>query len=112
MSGRAERVARTAAGLILAGGLVYVLLMLIPPYFRNSGFQQYLEQAVSRSEPAAQVKTDILNRAAQMGLPLDDGDVRITEKPGNGLRVDVVYISRVDLKLYTVDLHFHPSAER
>jgi len=112
VSESAARITRTAAGVILAAGLVYVLLTLIPPYRKNSKFQEYLEQAVTRPESAAILKTDLVNRAAQMGLPLRDDDVRITEKPGNGLRVDIVYIDRVDLKLYTVDLHFHPSAER
>ncbi len=101
-----------AIGVILAAGLVYVLVMMVPPYRQNSRFQEYLDQAVSRPESPGILRTDIVNRAAQMGLPLRDGDVRITPKDGNGLRVDVVYINRVDLKLYTVDLHFHPSAER
>jgi hypothetical protein len=97
---------------ILAAVLFYVLAMLVPPYRKNSSFQQYLEQAVTRPATPGILRTDITNRAAQMGLPLRDSDVRITEKPGNRLRVDIVYINRVDLKLYTVDLHFHPSAER
>lgn len=112
MSDRAARITRTAAGVILAAALVCVLAMLVPAYRKNSSFQEYLEQAVTRPEPPGILKTDIVNRAAQIGLPLRDSDVRITEKPGNGLRVDIVYVSRVDLKLYTVDLHFHPSAER
>jgi hypothetical protein len=112
VSERAARITRTAAGAILAAGLVSVLVVLVPSYRKNSRFQEYLEQAVTRPGPPAILKTDIVNRAAQMGLPLRDDDVRITEKPGNHLRVDIVYVDRVDLKLYTVDLHFHPSAER
>ena len=112
MSDRAARITRKVAGVVLAAGLIYVLAMLMPPYFQNSKFQQYLEEEVSRSATPAILRTDIANRAAQMGLPLRGDDVRITPKGGNGLRVDVVYINRVDLKLYSVDLHFHPSAER
>lgn len=112
MSDRGARVARTTLAAALAVVLVYVLAMLIPPYLTNSRFQAYLEDAVARPAAPALLKTDIVNRAAQMGLPLQDGDVRVTPKPGNGMRVDVIYISRVDLSLYTVDLHFHPSAER
>ena len=112
MSDRAARTTRTVVAVILAAVLVYVLAMLVPPYRKNSSLQQYLDQVVTRPATPAILKTDITNRAAQMGLPLRDGDVRITEKPGNRLRVDIVYINRVDLKLYTVDLHFHPSAER
>jgi hypothetical protein len=31
-------------------------------------------------------------------------------RSGNKLRVDIIYVIRVDLPLYTVDLHFHPAA--
>lgn len=112
MSSRTSRTARTALGIILAAALAYVLLMLIPPYFQNSRFQRYLEDAVSRPVSPEMLKADIVNRAAQMGLPLREGDVRMTPTAGNGLKVDIVYINRVDLKLYMVDLHFRPSAER
>ena len=30
--------------------------------------------------------------------------------PPEGLRIDVRYVVRVDLPVYTVDLHFHPGA--
>jgi hypothetical protein len=107
-----SRRTRTVAGIALTGVLAYIVVMLIPPYFQNSQFQRYLDNAVSRQAPADVIRTDIVNKAAQMGLPLRDSDVRIMPKGGNGLKVDVVYVNRVDLKLYTVDLHFHPSAER
>ncbi len=104
--------ARTVLGAILAASLVYVLAMLIPPYFKNARFQGYLEDAVARPVSPEILRADIVNRAAQMGLPLREGDIRITPAAPNGLKVDIVYINRVDLKLYTVDLHFHPSAGR
>jgi hypothetical protein len=107
-----SRKARVALGVVLLCGLVVIAVLLIPPYFENSKFQRYLDSAVTRPVPAEVLKADIVNHAAQMGLPLREGDVRITPLAGNGLRVDIVYVNRVDLALYTVDLHFHPSAER
>jgi hypothetical protein len=109
---RGTRAVRTVLGLILAAGLVCVAVRLAPPYFDNSRFQSYLEDAVARPVAPEILKTDIVNRAAQMGLPLHESDVRMTPTAGNGLKVDIVYVNRVDLKLYTVDLHFHPSARR
>jgi hypothetical protein len=103
--------ARTLLGILLAAALVYVIAMLIPPYFQNARFQRFLDGEVSKPVPPEMLKAEIVNRAAQMGLPLREGDVQITPA-GNGLKVDIVYINRVDLKLYTVDLHFHLSAER
>lgn len=106
------RKARVALGILVLCGLVAIGILLVPPYFQNSRFQRYLDDAVTRPVSAEVLRADIVNRAAQMGLPLREGDVRITPRDGNGLRVDIVYVNRVDLALYTVDLHFHPSAER
>ena len=96
----------------MAAAAVYMLAMLIPPYFENARFQRYLDSAVHLPVAPEVLKADIVNRAAGMGLPVRDGDVRISSGQGNGLRVDIVYVNRVDLALYTVDLHFHPAAER
>ncbi len=83
---------------------------LIPPYFENMRFQQYLTGAVAERRPPEMLQAAILNKAAELGLPVRAEDVHVTRQ-GNGLRVEIVYVIRVDLPLYTVDLHFHPSAE-
>jgi hypothetical protein len=94
------------------GVLVVLAIMagaLIPPYFRNLEFQRYLDRAVERTGSPEILVADVVNRAAQLGLPVRASDVHAIRN-GNGLRVEIVYIIRVDLPLYTVDLHFHPSA--
>ena len=84
--------------------------MLIPPYFENLQFQRYLDSAVQTPGPPDTLRAAIVNKADQLGLPVRLGDIRITPS-GKGVRVDIVYVIRVDLPLYTVDLHFHPAAE-
>jgi hypothetical protein len=86
-----------------------VIAALIPPYFENMRFQRYLDDLVTQTESPDILRAQILNQAAQLGLPVKAGDVKVSRK-GNGLRVEIVYIIRVDLPLYTVDLHFHPAA--
>lgn len=89
--------------------LVVVASALIPPYFENMEFQRYLDRAVGRSQSPEGLVADVVNKAAQLGLPVRAGDVHVT-RTGSGLRVDLIYVIRVDLPLYTVDLHFHPAA--
>ena len=72
-------------------------------------FQRYLDAAVDRATNPDVLRAEIVNKAAQMGLPVHEGDVHVV-KSGNGMRVEIVYVIRVDLPLYTVDLHFHPAA--
>jgi len=44
-----------------------------------------------------------------MGLPVHITDVRISEAGGRR-RIEVLYVVHVELPLYTVDLHFRPTA--
>ena len=89
--------------------LAVVTAALTPPYFDNMRFQRFLDDAVEQTQSPEVLRAEIVNRAAQMGLPVRAGDVKVS-KNGNRLRVDIIYIIRVDLPLYTVDLHFHPAA--
>lgn len=100
---------RVVAGVGVLIALVVVAGVLIPPYFDNMKLQRYLDDAVERAQSPDALVADVVNKAAQLGLPVRSGDVRVTRK-GNGLRVEIVYVIRVDLPLYTVDLHFHPAA--
>lgn len=89
--------------------LLVVAGFLIPAYFENMEFQRYLDRAVERTQSPESLVADVVNKAAQMGLPVRAGDVHVT-RTGSGLRVELIYVIRVDLPLYTVDLHFHPAA--
>jgi type II secretory ATPase GspE/PulE/Tfp pilus assembly ATPase PilB-like protein len=99
---------------VVAGLAVLVLLLgvssaLIPAYFENMEFQRYLDRSVQRTQSPEALVVDVVNKAAQLGLPVRAGDVHVT-RTENGLRVELIYVIRVDLPLYTVDLHFHPAA--
>ena len=101
----------TAGILVLLG--VALAISLIPPYLENLQFQRYLEQVVSqpdsRTLPADLLRVQILNEASRLGLPLRQDQIEI-RRSQERLRVEARYIVRVDLALYTVDLHFRPIA--
>jgi hypothetical protein len=100
---------RVAAGVGVLVVFLAVTGALIPPYFQNMEFQRYLDHAVERTQSPDMLVADVVNKAAQMGLPVRAGDVHVAHT-GSGLRVDLIYVIRVDLPMYTVDLHFHPAA--
>jgi hypothetical protein len=102
---------RLAAGFAILAALVYIAVRMIPPYFDNMRFQEQMQQSVARSVSPGTVRADLRDSAARLGIPLQDGDIRI-EPVAGGLKADVLYIRRIDLGLYAVDLHFHPSASR
>ncbi len=100
---------RMAAGIGVLLVLILVAFALVPAYVENIELQRYLDSAVERNSSPDALVADVVNAAARLGLPVRAGDVKVT-RVGNALRVDIIYIIRVDLPLYTVDLHFHPSA--
>ena len=104
-----SRTWRVAAGIGVLLVLVYVFIALAPPYAANLRFQRYLDGLVENPQAPEIIQAAVVNRAAQLGLPVRSGDVHVSRE-GNGVRVEIVYVVRVDFPLYTVDLHFHPSA--
>jgi hypothetical protein len=100
---------RVVAGVAVLVVLVLVGIALVPPYVENLQFQRYLNDAVQHPQSPEILQASIVNKAAQLGLPVHVGDVHVVRN-GNGVRVEIVYVVRVDMPLYTVDLHFHPAA--
>lgn len=103
---------RIGAALAILAGLALSAVLMLPPYFRNLEFQRRLEQLAQQSDvatqPAEVVRTQALNAAAELGLPVRSDQVAV-ERAGERYRLRVLYVRRVDLLIYTVDLHFRSS---
>ena len=100
---------RRLAGIAVLAGFALVAVAVTPPYLHNWRFQGYLDDVVQKPQLPELMQANVVGKAAELGLPVRTGDVHVVRK-GNGVRVDIVYIVKVDFPLYTVDLHFHPSA--
>ena len=104
---------RQAAGVAVLVILVFLGIRLIPIYIHNQELQQFVEEVTHR--PAAPGSSDdvlrswVLSKAADLELPVAADNVRI-QRAASGVRMDVRYVVRVNLPLYTVDLHFYPGA--
>lgn len=103
---------RTVAGVGVLVLMAAIGVFLIPPYIENWKLQSYLNQIAQ--DPATATKTpeilraNVIDKAASLGLPVHTGDVRVT-RSGDALKIEVLYIVRIDLPIYTVDLHFRPA---
>jgi hypothetical protein len=108
-----NRAARVIAGAAVLLILVVVGVFLIPPYAANWRLQSYIndlaEDPSTIRKPAEAVRTEVLNAAAGLGLPLHSEDVRVGMTQGI-VKIDVLYIVHVDLAGYSIDLHFRPAA--
>ena len=104
---------RQAAGVAVLAILAFLGARLIPIYVHNQELQQYVDGVMRR--PAAPKTSDdvlrswVLEKAADLDLPVAADNVHIERAP-QSVRIEVRYVVRVNLPLYTVDLHFSPGA--
>jgi hypothetical protein len=105
---------RLVAGVVVLLILALIGLVLSPSYAANWKLQRYIAE-LSKNPPTAapveSIRAAIVNKAGALGLPVRSGDVHVEISQG-AVRVDVLYVVRVDVAGYTVDLHFRPAAGR
>ena len=104
---------RQAAGLAVLAVLIVLGVRLIPIYLHNQELQRFVDAVAHR--PSAATSSDdvlrawVLEKATDLDLPVVADNIHIARKAG-GVHLDVQYVVRVNLPLYTVDLHFYPGA--
>lgn len=105
----------------MLAGLIFFAVIFAPIYLRNqklqsfvAGIPQRVETQTQAGEPPSDdaVRSWVLDKARELGLPVKAGDVQVVRSRDNGRiqRVSAKYFVRVDLPGYTVDLHFYPGA--
>ena len=103
---------RKIAGIVVLLALAAIGAVLLVPYGRNFQFQSALDDIVGSATNATALQAATVDKAASLGIPLKASDVKVIPAPNGGFKVDVVYLVRVDVVFYAVDLHFHPAAEK
>lgn len=101
--------------LFVVVALVYAGAKVIPPYVNNYQLQDHIRQvaiqAAARTRPTtpAEIQKDIVAYAQDLGLPV--GPENVTVVLASKIDVDLDYTVPVDLLVFTLPLHFTPSAE-
>ena len=103
---------RKLAGVGVLVALFVIGGILLVPYGKNFQFQNALDDIVSQATNADALQAAAVDQAARIGLPLKSSDVKVIPRPNGGFKVEAIYLVRVDVGFYAVDLHFHPSAEK
>jgi hypothetical protein len=109
----ASKIARFIAGAAVLLLLVVVGVLLVPPYAANWRLQSFVNDLAddpsTAKRPVGAVRTNVLDEAASLGLPVHSDDVHVNLTQ-SGVKIDVLYIVHVDIAGYTIDLHFRPAA--
>jgi hypothetical protein len=94
--------------------LLAAALWLAPAYVRHYRLQRAMDALVAEpgiaQRPLEVVQVAVAAKAASLGVGIRPEEVRV-DMTSSRLRVEVRYIVRVDLPVYTVDLHFRAHSQ-
>src|SRR6267143_4347438 len=106
----------------LSGRQIFILLVLIvflfaatqyvPAYFAAFQFNDFIRQevkfAVTNRKTPEKLRTDITEKANELGIPIQARDIHITRR-GPAFTLQLEYRWPINLKVYRHDLVFHAS---
>lgn len=94
--------------------VAYCGVKIIPVYVNSYELDDYIRQQnpfwVTQRASADAIRNNILAKAQDLGLPVSAEQVKV-DTGGGRVAVHIDYTVPVDLKVYTLVLHFTPSAE-
>jgi hypothetical protein len=89
--------------------LIYVAVRTVPIYIDNYDLEDYIRQlaiqATAARPPAAQIQQSVLAHALDLHLPVSADQIKVESNRG-GVKIAVDYTVPVDLRVYTLVLHF------
>ena len=101
-------------GLAIVVATVFSAVRLLPPYIANYQFQDYIDNtartATYNTISEADLKKEIMGRARQLGITLQDRQLEVRKVRGGSVSIRTTYDVPVDLIARQVVLHFEPSA--
>jgi len=101
-------------GLAIVVVTVFSAIRLLPPYVANYQFQDYIDNtarsATYNAISEADLKKEILARARELGITLQDRQLEVRKVRGGAVSIKTTYDVPVDLVARQVVLHFEPSA--
>jgi hypothetical protein len=101
--------------LAFLGIVAFCALKIVPVYVENYQFQDYLDHAVvdatvRQPQPKPEnLQAEIYSKAESLGIPVEHQDIKVSV--GRTVTIQVWYEVNVDLKIYTLPLHFSLSAQ-
>ena len=100
--------------LAFLAAVIFAGFKIIPVYVNNYQLQDYLQTQtpfwLTQHASADAIRNNVLAKAQDLSLPLAPEDVTVEANP-NKVSVSIDYHVPVDLKVYTLQLHFTPSSE-
>jgi hypothetical protein len=109
------RTVKLLVSLAAAGLVVWVLILLVPPFFSNYQFQDainneaLLSSYTTKSDDA--IRDDVFKKAQDYEIPVTSDQIHVERTGNNALVIWTDYTVHVDLPMYPIDLKFHPASK-
>ena len=109
---------KMAFGIIVILAAVYFGAELVPPYYGNYEFNDYVKTTATMetytTKPEAEIRDLVFRKAQSMELPVSKDAIKVQRQGQQNigsLSISAPYTVHVDLALYPLDLHFQASSE-
>jgi cell division protein FtsL len=106
---------KTLFSLAMLAAIIFIAIKTLPVYVDNYQLQDHIRQLSTqlavRTQPATpeEIRDEVIAFAQDHGVPLTADNVKVTISRRISISLD--YTVPVDLLVYTLRLHFTPSAE-
>jgi hypothetical protein len=105
-------------GIIVIVFAVYLGAELVPAYYGNYEFTDFVKTTATMetytTKPEGDIRALILRKAHELDIPIAENAIKV-QRSGlqnvGGLSISAPYTVHVDLPLYPLDLHFQASSD-
>jgi hypothetical protein len=105
-------------GVVLMVAVAIMCFKLIPPYFSNYEFEDFIKnealQSTYGTRSENEIRDSVIKHAREYDIELTTAQVKVTRSGMNGsgsLSIEADYMVPVSLPGYTTTLEFHPSTK-
>ncbi|MGA9042055.1 MAG: hypothetical protein WB421_16100 [Terriglobales bacterium] len=105
-------------GLFVIVAAVYLGAELVPAYYGNYEFADFVKTTATMetytTKPESDIRDAVFKKAQQMEIPISKDAIKVQRQGAQNvgsLSIICPYTVHVDLVLYPVDLHFQASSE-
>jgi hypothetical protein len=100
--------------LLVVAFVVYASIKIVPVYLNNYELQTYIQDQTPfwliQRVPSDGIRARVLAKAQDLTLPISKEQVQV-EAGASRVTVNIDYTVPIDLKVYTLTLHFTPHSE-
>jgi hypothetical protein len=104
---------RRALILLVLLSLIFAASRYFPPYFAAFQFNDFVREEVKYAGTSRKtvdaIRTEILQKAGELGIPITKKDIRILRRGAASFTVEIDYRWPIDMKVYRHELVFHTS---